>query len=115
MGNYNNIKPYSDFSHTAAGRGGVEKFLSELQSASYNNGRMDERGVLIWEIPLVGGAAIGLWELGKCCVRKIKRARNVKKLQIEQQIHHAEAAARECLETVEEPDKNTSKNETTEE
>ena len=102
MGNYNNIKPYSDFSHTAAGQGGVEKYLSELKSASYNHGRLDERGALAWELPLAATVTVGLWELGRFCVRKIKSARRTKRALADRQVHQAEAAARECLENMEE-------------
>ena len=35
MSNYNNIKPYNEFNHTAATRGGVDKYIDELKKASY--------------------------------------------------------------------------------
>ena len=31
MSNYNNIKPYNEFNHTAATRGGVDKYIDELK------------------------------------------------------------------------------------
>lgn len=113
MGNFENIKPYSDFSHTAAGRGGVDKYLSELKSASYNHGRMDERGALAWEIPLAAAASVGLWELGKRCVRKIKNAYRAKRALAENQVQQAEASARECLESMDETDIPEGNNENT--
>jgi len=79
MSNYNNIKAYNEFNHIAATRGGVDKYISELERASYNSGRVDEREELIWKVPLASAVGIGLWEVGKACVRKIKEHHRAKK------------------------------------
>ncbi len=97
MSNYNNIKPYNEFNHTAATHGGVEKYIDELKKASYSSGRIDERASLLWKIPLAAGIGIGLWEAGKACVNHVKKHHQSKKEAAEVKVRKAEEAAREAM------------------
>ncbi len=71
MANYNNIKPYSDFAHTAAQHGGVESYLNQLQSASYDAGSSDTLSAVIELAPYAAVGCITAWECGKWAFRKV--------------------------------------------
>lgn len=38
MSSYDNIKPYAEFSHTAALNGGIDSYLEKIEKASYDEG-----------------------------------------------------------------------------
>lgn len=93
MSNYKNLKPYNDFNHTAAGFGGVEKYIRSIKSNSFKGGAWKERKKLTWEIPL----AVLVWEGGKFVVRKVKEAYAAKKARESEEADQAEKKIKELL------------------
>ncbi len=71
MGNYENIRPYAEFSRTAKEHGGVDNYLNELQTASYDAGASDTLQTVVQLAPFVIGGCLGLWEGGKWICRKV--------------------------------------------
>ena len=72
MANYENIKPYADFAHTAAQNGGVEKYLDQIAESNYALGVMDEKNTEGLKAAAVVTAALALWEGGKWIYKKGK-------------------------------------------
>ena len=70
MSSYDNIKPYAEFSHTAALNGGIDSYLEKIEKASYDEGVSDTIGKAIKLLPVGVVAAIGLWESGKWVYRQ---------------------------------------------
>ncbi len=70
MSNAENIKPYADFAHEAAQHGGVDSYLNELETASYDQGSSDTLGKVFKYAPVVIGGAILVWEGGKRLVKR---------------------------------------------
>lgn len=72
MSSYENIKPYAEFSHTAAQNGGVDSYLEKIEKASYDEGVSDTTDKAIKLLPIGAAVAIGLWESGKWLYRQGK-------------------------------------------
>ena len=89
MPNYENIKPYSDFSHTAAEHGGVENYLNELAEKNRELGVLDEKSTEGIKALLFGAVLLTVWEGGKWCYSKLKNRRNDQRKIIEVEIEDA--------------------------
>ncbi len=76
MANYENIRPYAEFAHTAALRGGVEKYLNQIANTNYQLGVMDARSMMIQQLLVAGGM------LGALCVGGLLRTRYKQKAQV---------------------------------
>lgn len=89
MANYENIRPYAEFSHEAAQHGGVDSYLSELQEASYDNGVADTKASMppyLFIAAVAGGAVV---TAGRWVYRKAKSHYLMRK---EQNNHRIEMA-----------------------
>lgn len=79
MGNYNNIRAYSEFAHKVAPYGGPDQFVKEVASKTYAVGI--EKGIQKTRVKEVGigaiafVAGIAIWEGGKCIIRKYNNYR----------------------------------------
>ena len=87
MANYENIKPYADFAHTAAQHKGVENYLKELTDSSYKLGVMDERSTECRKGFILAAGVLIVWEAGKAAIRGIKSWYNCRKARQAELIH----------------------------
>lgn len=102
MTNYNNIKPYSDFAHTAAQHGGVESYLNQLQSTSYDVGCSDTLSAVIKLAPYAAVACITFWECGKWVLQKVGNTIKKRKDEDIMVIDASKAAIMQCAKMAEE-------------
>ncbi|MCR5836948.1 MAG: hypothetical protein K6G88_10625 [Lachnospiraceae bacterium] len=97
MGNYNNIKPYSDFSHKVAPYGGPGKYVEKVAKDSFEEGVQTEKATELGKgiCVLVGGIAI--WEGGKLIFSKIINHRQSK---LNMAKNKADKSQKECVEVL---------------
>jgi len=89
MANYENIEPYSKFSHTAAQHGGVDNYLNDYAQKNYERGVLDEKETEPWKGVIVAIIAIGVWEGARWCYHKLKNRLDSQRETIEVEIEEA--------------------------
>ena len=72
MPNYENIRPYAEFSHEAAQHGGIDNYLDTLAMVNQKIGIDIEKGTEIPKGVLLAILSIVFWEGGKWVFRKFK-------------------------------------------
>lgn len=106
MNNYDNIKPYADFSHEAAQHGGVDSYLDELAESNRQKGIMEEQALEPQKFGIVAIGAIFAWEVGKFVVNKVKNhiksARYQKEEMLTQKAESAKTAIQQGVKAAEE-------------
>lgn len=92
MDNYENIKPYADFAHTAAQHGGVDSYLNEIAEENYNMGVLDEKQTEGMKALVLLGVGLSVWEGGKWVFRKVQGIFKKKRKDSEQKSEAAKNA-----------------------
>ena len=72
MGNYENIKPYSDINHIMGQHGGVDKYLKLIEELGKQKGIIEERNASVRKMLIAAGSAVVCWEGGKFVYRKAR-------------------------------------------
>ena len=72
MGNYENIKPYSDINHIMAQHGGVDKYLNHIENIGRQKGILEEKNASVRKVTIAAVSAIAFWESGKWVLKKAK-------------------------------------------
>lgn len=102
MANYENIRPYAEFNHTAAQHGGVQSYMAQVADANYELGVMDEKATEGFKGLLVAGATLALWEGGKWVYRKGKSLYENRHKKLELQAEAAKVALIKGVQAAEE-------------
>jgi hypothetical protein len=89
MSNYENIKPYADFAHTAAQHGGVDNYLNQIADSNYSLGVMNEKRKDDLKALIIGSTVLALWEGGKWLYRK---GHNLYEARCQEKIQQSNAA-----------------------
>lgn len=64
MANYENIRPYAEFSHTAAMNGGVDNYLNSIAQNSYSLGVMEGKSIAYANSLITGGILLAVSACG---------------------------------------------------
>lgn len=64
MANYENIRPYAEFSHTAAMNGGVDNYLNSIAQDSYSLGVMNGECIAYTNSAIAGGIMLAITACG---------------------------------------------------
>ena len=94
MSNYDNIKPYAEFSHKAAQFGGPEQYVNIVAEKSFEAGAQAEKATELKKGALLLALGLATWEGGKLAVNKYKQYRKKK---AEEALMDANDAKEECI------------------
>lgn len=94
MSNYNNIKPYADFSHKAAPFGGPEQYVKKVAQKNFAAGIQAEKSTEFGKGAILLALGLAAWEGGKFAVHKYIDYRQRK---LNEAIEEANKANEECI------------------
>lgn len=108
MSNFENIRPYAEFSHTAAQDGGIDNHINNIKNAAREQGIEEGRFEILQMLPIILACGITIWEGIKILVKKVKALYcdiiTKKQAPLKKRAEEAEAALREEIKRVEMPE-----------
>ena len=81
MANYENIRSYAEFAHTAAAHGGVEPYINLIAKTFYERGLRDRQSIDILHAATLFAGGIIVCGVGRARLKQIKK-------HIEMQLDH---------------------------
>lgn len=99
MSNYNNIKPYADFSHKVAPFGGPEQYVKKVADKNFAAGVQAEKSTELGKGAVLLTLGLAAWEGGKFAVNKYKQYRQKKATEA---MAEAQKANEECVKVLKE-------------
>lgn len=100
MANIDNIRPYFEFSKTAAQNGGVENYLNEISQASYEQGVLDEKGTEWGKAIVLVLSTVFLVKFGEQIKKKWEDWRNRKREAARLREENAKIEIINCIDNV---------------
>ena len=98
MGNYENIRRYSEHMHEMAQAGGVDAYLAQHAKDNFDLGVLAEKKTEGLKFLIGGGMLLGVWEGGKYIYRRLKTCYDTQKERALKSSDAAEAAIKRCIE-----------------